>query len=261
LSGLNLFILGGVVSMTNLVSDHERRRVKMSGTFNLRDIGGYSTKDGKFTQWGKFYRSDTLHQLPVEEREVLSQKGIGLIVDLRFPHEGTYHFHKELGIKYVNISLHNPADLRTEKPKSLFELYCSIIDSKHESIYQIFQSFIAEQGKAILFHCKSGKDRTGIIAALLLDLAGVPHEIIVEDYALSATYLLPLLEERRSRLAALHGINNTALLESRPETMREFLNYLYIKYESSKGYLKKIGISEVEIELLKKNFIVNDKGS
>jgi protein-tyrosine phosphatase len=247
--------------LTNIEVGHQHRRVKISGTYNVRDIGGYPTKDGKFTQRGKYYRADSIHQLPVESRKLLLEKGINLIVDLRFPHEGSYQFHQELGIKYVNISLHNPANLRTERPKSLLELYCSIIDSKQMSIYQIFQTFISEQEKTILFHCKSGKDRTGIIAALLLDLAGVPHEIIAEDYELSATYLLPLLEERRSRLAALHGINNTALLESRPETIREFLNYLYKNYESSEGYLKKIGISEVEIELLKKNFIGNDLSS
>jgi protein-tyrosine phosphatase len=247
--------------LTNIEVGHQHRRLKISGTYNVRDIGGYPTKDGEFTQWGKYYRADSIHQLPVESRKLLLQKGIDLIVDLRFPHEGAYHFHQELGIKYVNISLHNPVDLRTEKPKSLLELYCNIIDSKQESVYLIFQSFIAEQGKAILFHCKSGKDRTGIIAALLLDLVGVPHEIIVEDYALSATYLLPLLEERRSRLAALHGIKDTTLLESRPETMREFLKYLNKRYASAEGYLKKIGISEMEIELLRKDFIGNGLGS
>ncbi|MEH7249244.1 tyrosine-protein phosphatase [Neobacillus niacini] len=241
--------------MKNLELGHQRRRLVMNGTYNVRDIGGYPTREGRYTQWGKFFRSDSIHQLPEESRKLLLQQGIGLIIDLRFPHEGSYQFHQELGIKYINISLHNPANLRTERPKSLLDLYCNIIDTKQESIYQIFQAIIAEQGKAILFHCKSGKDRTGIIAALLLDLVGVQHEIIAEDYALSATYLMPLLEQRRSSLAALHGIKDTTLLESRPETMLFFLNYLHEKYENAEGYLKKIGISKNEIELLKKEII------
>jgi protein-tyrosine phosphatase len=246
--------------MTKLNAMDQCRVVNLVGAYNVRDLGGYPTKDGKYTQWGKYYRADSLHQLSSESQEVLLRKGIGQIIDLRFPYEGSYLFHKELDIKYINIPLFNPAELKEEIPKSLLELYCNIINSNQKSIYQVMKQIIAEQGKAILFHCKIGKDRTGIIAALLLDLVGVPHNIIAQDYAVSAINLQPLLKESRKRLAAVYGTKSEALLESNPETMLGFLEHINKKYKNAEGYLKKIGIVEQEIELIKKNFVGEENG-
>ncbi|MFJ8066854.1 tyrosine-protein phosphatase [Psychrobacillus sp. NPDC096426] len=244
--------------MSDLKTKDQRRLMKLYGAFNVRDLGGYPATGGKYTQWEKYFRSDSIHRLPLESQEALIGKGIGLIIDLRFPYEGPYYFYKELGIKYVNIPLLDPANLKDKESTSLLDMYCDIIDLKQKSIYQIMQHIIAGQDKAILFHCASGKDRTGIISALLLDLAGVPHNIIAQNYALSAIYLQPLLKERRDRLIETYGIKDENILDCNPETMLEFLQYINKKYKNAEGYLKETGIDDWEIELVKRNFIGNE---
>ncbi|MFC4023516.1 tyrosine-protein phosphatase [Oceanobacillus longus] len=244
--------------MSKLKSKDQRRFVSLIGTLNFRDLGGYPTTDGKYTQWGKYFRSDSIDRLPLESQKALIQKGIGLIIDLRYPHEDPYSFYEELGIKYVNIPFLNPVKIKEEAPKSLLELYCNIIDKNQKSIYQVIQHFIAEKDKAVLFHCAAGKDRTGIFAALLLDLVGVSQQMIAENYALSATYLHPQLEERWRKLSVRYGIVDKAILDSEPETMLAFLQYINKKYKNTEGYLKEIGIENWEIKLLKKKFIGNE---
>lgn len=238
--------------MSKIQMNHEHRLLKLPGTYNVRDLGGYPTKDGKRTKIGKYYRADSIHALPVESRKILLNQQIGLIVDLRYSHEGTYDYHKDLGLQYANIGLLDPAVLRHERPKSLSELYCNIIDSKQDQLQQVYHHFAAAKlDQARLFHCRVGKDRTGIVAALLLDLAGVSHDIIIEDYSLSADYLKPLYEERRKRNQKLVPM----LMESNPETMEQFLGHLYKKYDNAEGYLYHIGLSIAEIDHLKRSLI------
>ncbi|MEP6775721.1 MAG: tyrosine-protein phosphatase, partial [Chloroflexota bacterium] len=106
-------------------------------------------------------------------------------------------------------------------------------------------------------HCHGGKDRTGIVVALLLSIAGVPRETIIEDYSLSEAQLEPLhaawLEEQR--IAQGHAIDRPRWMHSRPETMRGVLDFLDREYGGPEGYLEAAGVSQSCITQIRSHLI------
>lgn len=237
------------------LQEKRNRRIEIEGASNIRDLGGYFTKDGKRTKWGKYVRSDSLHKLPIKSQNSLREYGVRYVVDLRYPEEGTYQLEEQLNIKYWNVPLHNPAEVKVEKITTLVDLYCRLIDNRQQEIYQIMQHFINTEDKTVLFHCKAGKDRTGIIAALLLDLVGVPKETIIQDYAMTAEARELINELRKARPSYANANEYEALLQCRPEFMEEFLHYLYKNYGNSEQYLQTIGLEKDELEEIKYHFI------
>jgi protein-tyrosine phosphatase len=104
-----------------------------------------------------------------------------------------------------------------------------------------------------LFHCAAGKDRTGLVAALMLALAGVPDDVIDADYAVSSELLAPRIAELRAE--AIHNGEDMALFERRaaclPESMQEVLDGLRTQYGGAEGYLRHINLTDEEIGALK----------
>lgn len=228
--------------MPHSLQENRNRRIEIQGASNVRDLGGYFTKDGKRTKWGKYVRADSLHQLPIKSQNSLREYGVRYVVDLRYPDEGTYQLEEQLNIQYWNVPLHNPADLKKERINTLVELYCQLIDTRQDKIYQVTQHFVSTDDKTVLFHCKAGKDRTGIVAALLLDLVGVPRETIVQDYAMTSQFNNLLDKLRKARPSYVDSERYEALLQCPPEFMEEFLDYLYENYGNGEDYLKTIGL-------------------
>lgn len=243
--------------MSSSMQVDQSRHIKLEGTNNLRDLGGYPTKDGKITKWGKYFRSDSLHNLSPVHQQHLYEKGIRSVVDLRFSDEGKYQNFEQLPFAYMNVSLLDPATAKTTVPKTLVEMYCNMLVTSKQQIYQIMKHFADSGDDAVLFHCKVGKDRTGLIAAFLLDIAGVPRDVIVEDYALTSVYL-PITEEAIKQRPAHFTVEQyTKMLQCEPEYMHEFLKYLDNHHGNAEGYLKEIGMTEQEIETLRDHFVVD----
>ena len=110
-----------------------------------------------------------------------------------------------------------------------------------------------------MVHCTAGKDRTGVIVALILGLLGVPEETIIEDYALSATYLgAPFIAEAQQRAAA-RGVpweQYAPLIGSAPEYMQATLQHLHERYGGITAYIRGIGLSETQIAALQTALVV-----
>jgi protein-tyrosine phosphatase len=132
-------------------------------------------------------------------------------------------------------------------------LYFQVIDHYWRGIAAIMTAIASAPDGAVLFHCHAGKDRTGLIAALLLALAGVPDQAIVEDYALSAVYLKPIYDARliaepdpakRERMARLIG--------AEPTTMLDILGYLQTRHGGAERYLLAAGVAERDVERLRR---------
>ncbi|MGL4691498.1 MAG: tyrosine-protein phosphatase, partial [Stenotrophomonas maltophilia] len=149
--------------------------------------------------------------------------------------------------------------MMTTFPDSLGAAYVQWLDHSQPQFKQVFQRIAAERDGTVLFHCTAGKDRTGIIAGLLLDLAGVSRADIVHNYAISAHYLegqpkdsamnaqiMELIKQNPEIGRKMAGMSGTA-----PENMQMFLTALHQQYGGAEGYLKSIGISEAEIDQLK----------
>ena len=102
-----------------------------------------------------------------------------------------------------------------------------------------------------MFHCSAGKDRTGVTAMLLLDLAGAEEDLIIEDYAASAFNLYPHLQDQMEMLQKMGVKDPDALLGSPKSNMIRTLEHLRKMYGTAEKYLRKIGVSDAKIEVLK----------
>lgn len=236
-----------------------QRHIELEGTQNIRDLGGYPTKDGKQTKWGKYYRADSLHKVSQEGHAFLQkEKSIHTIIDLRLSMEGKYRKEDKALYDFYNIPLLDPATFTTKMPKSLVDMYILMLETSKPKFKEIMDIFLKKKGKPVLFHCRVGKDRTGVLAAILLDLAGVSRDIIVKDYALTGEYKKITDEELKNRPPLMSRNQFKTMLECEPAYMEAFLDYLYEKYGDAAGFLKAIGLMEEEIKALRDDFVEKD---
>jgi len=230
------------------------RHIHLDGTHNVRDLGGYPHSGGGVTIWRALLRADGLHHMTDASIVELAEMGVGTIIDLRGPHELVAHpnpFADHSTIRYHNIPLFDAlAPIATAN--TTFDMaarYRDAVDRCGNRIAEVFTA-IAEAGEgAIVFHCTAGKDRTGIIAALLLLAIGVSDEIIVEDYALTGTVAGTLIAQLRTA-AIGNGASADAIdrvLASEAKTMRELLRHLDARYGGIDAYLLQIGLAHSTI--------------
>lgn len=245
--------------------DDQQRIVQADGGCNIRDLGGYRAADGGMTRWGVLYRSAGLHRLTAEGRAALAARGIRTVIDLRHARETEAKPNVFAGgadgVDYVRISLLNPAGAgaASETIRSLGELYIAMLDRAGEPIRLAFERIADAEGHAVLFHCAAGKDRTGVVAALLLALAGVPHAAIAEDYAMTGACIAPIMDElREGRPETVTAEQYEIVLGSEPADMLAMLRHLDDQYGGAAAYLRGIGLSEARIEALRERLVQQD---
>ena len=233
-------------------STSRQRYLALEGSYNIRDIGGYPTQDGHETRWGAIVRADSLSNLPLASQRALLDYPIHTVIDLRRSSElqaSPDVFAQSAHVKYVNISLLED-ESQIGQVQSLEELYRLILENSREPIKQTIETLAQKDTFPCLLHCTIGKDRTGLIVALLLGLSDVDPTIIADDYALSEGYLDPLFQIYRAK-AKQNGTDVERLawlVRSRRETMLATLAYLDEQYGGVRGYLSAIGITNQQIE-------------
>lgn len=237
-----------------------QRHLAIDGTFNLRDLGGYPLASGR-TRWRSVLRSDGLHRLGEEGVAKLLAEGIATIIDLRRHEECQAQpnpFASRPTVAYHNVSLFDQlAPGAMSDQDVLYDLYIQALVRRQEAIAEVLRR-IADAGEgAVLFHCTAGKDRTGIIAALLLAVAGVETATIVEDYALTKAQIAPLisifLDEAATRGTDIETFR--PLLACEPETMAATMAYIAQTYGSVETYLAAIGLAPVTIARLRSRLV------
>jgi protein-tyrosine phosphatase len=241
------------------------RALMLEGSSNIRDMGGYTTRNGKVTRWKTIMRSGSMDKLTPDSQQRLVEHGVKYIVDLRATWEAQKFPNVFAGstlIAYHSCPVisSNDMDKMLEGITTLADMYTTILEQCQEQIKTVLE-IIAEQlpNGTVLFHCWAGKDRTGIIAALLLALAGVPAEIIASDYALTEGLLAERIAEWRAD-AIQSGRNMERFEEdvsSRPETILATLDYLELRLGGVEAYLRAIGLSDATIEGLR-TYLVED---
>lgn len=244
--------------MPDAASSALTRHLGLAGTYNLRDTGGYCTLDGHTTRWRTFLRSDSLHRLPRMARTTLLSYGVRTVVDLRRSDElhvapNVFASSSDVAYHHVSLLADTPPD-RTSAPRPLLDVYHMILDTRQEQLRQALATLAAPGGFPAIVHCTAGKDRTGLIVALVLGLAGVPAATIVEDYAISAQYLVgPFLEETRQRVAQ-NGIPwawFAPQIICPPEFMQATLQYLDERHGGITAYVRSIGLSQEQCARLR----------
>ncbi|MBN1836444.1 MAG: tyrosine-protein phosphatase, partial [Spirochaetales bacterium] len=175
------------------------KRLGVSGAYNLRDLGGYGAGDGRRVCYGRFLRGDSLHQLTDADVRLLLDYGVRTVIDLRQAGEaalepGRLNALPGVSVHHVPLMAELAPALGGRFPTELGATYLLSVRHCHGAFRRVFQLLADADPGAVLFHCVVGKDRTGIVAALLLELAGVPREAVLADYAASGLFLEPLVD-------------------------------------------------------------------
>ena len=246
-----------------------RRHLAIEGTYNVRDLGGYETADGRQTQWRRVLRADSLSGLPDASRRELVDLGLRTVIDLRRGSEleaapsvladssGTSYHHLDM---IGEDPLEGPA-LPVEGPARTAGSYCLWLDLRQDAVRQILGVLAAPGALPALYNCAAGKDRTGVISALLLSLAGVPDEVINADYALSARFRLPA---HLKYLASIGESSEGYTWENyrdefvSEEVMALTLQHLHDKYGGPEAYLRTIGLKPDELDSLRAGLLDPD---
>lgn len=242
------------------------RQPNINGTFNLRDLGGYSTIDGRSTRWNVLFRAGNVNNLSASSQQQLTDYGVKTILDLRDEWEVEHYpnvFAQSSQVNYLNLPLIGDKQSGDETWKattatytSLVELYCLYLEGCRSQIEAIVTT-IADQECPTLFHCHAGKDRSGIIAALLLGSLGVSNESIAEDYAMTTEQITHLIVEWHD-YALQHGQDMEKFerdVASSPDTIFNMLDYIQQKYGTIADYLKTCGVTENHVTKLGSYFL------
>lgn len=166
------------------------RHVAFDRLHNFRDLGGHRTDDGRTVRWRLLYRSDSLGKLAGADLDRFHALGVGTVIDLRYPWEIAARGRAPQidGLAWHNLSIeHRPYDQATIEEnvdpwRYLADRYAEVAEDGVAELRQALEVIAATEAP-LVFHCASGKDRTGLLAALLLALLGVDEEQIVADFA------------------------------------------------------------------------------
>ncbi|MFI9201232.1 tyrosine-protein phosphatase [Streptomyces sp. NPDC053048] len=228
-----------------------RRHIAFDRLHNFRDLGGYQAADGRTVRWGRLFRSDSLGKLEGQDWDRFLALGIRTVIDLRYPWEiersGRVPHHQELA--YHNLSIeHRPYDQaglgpEVEPARFLADRYGEVA---HDGVKEIRGALeiIATDTAPLVFHCHSGKDRTGLLAMLVLALIGVHEDDIVADFALTELATERLVADWHSNYPAL-TLTWPAYGRAPAEIMRLFLSDLTTRYGSVHGYAaEQLGVDD-----------------
>ena len=236
-----------------------QRHLKFAGTYNFRDTGGYPTRIPVGTiRWRTLFRSDSPHRLSETDRASLIESGLRTAVDLRQAEElaeAPSAFATSPHVAYRHVPLLNDTPAMPEVLPTLVEIYRGILDDRGEQVGAVLAALATPGALPAVVNCTAGKDRTGLIVALMLGLAGVPEETIVADYALSGACLAGVyLDEARQR-AEEQGFSYDLLVQCDPGFMRATLAHLKIRYGGIEAYVRATGLGDAEISQLRRAMV------
>lgn len=250
------------------------RRLLTKGLYNARDLGGFPTADGHVTKFGVFVRSEAPAELPEEDISYLKHYGVTASMDFRGTGEAAARPSVLQGLMpYYHRPLFNEAAMAGASPHppkqvGWGEQYISMAEESRDWARDVLQ-IAAENPGALLYHCTTGKDRTGLMTCYLLSIAGVGRADIAADYCVSQLFLEPVYEKMRSGKfmmgpppgEAPEGKNpppmpkmDGSFFETPATAMLTLIDYLTERYGGVVPYLRAIGIPEETMNAIREKF-------
>ncbi len=242
--------------------------LEWEGCLNVRDLGGLTTEDGRVTKTGRVVRSDNVRRLTDAGWRSLAEHGITRVVDLRWPEELAEDQPRDVDVEVVHVSV--LGDSVDEKYIETLDAHLDSVDDvadhyawsyvdfleRYRDRFGLAFAAVADADGAVVVHCAGGKDRTGLVSAVLLRLAGVSLEAIGADYAVSASNLEPrtaewladapdgLTRARREKLSGTPAAGIVRVLEE-----------IELRYGSVAGYLHAAGVSSEQVQRLQERLV------
>jgi protein tyrosine/serine phosphatase len=227
------------------------RRLELERAWNFRDLGGYQGRDGRVVRWRRLFRADGLDRLTEADLRQIETLGLRTVIDLRTgdevargrlaPTAGEPAWHH---LPMLDVL---PAQEEYEawaRAAYVADQYLAMTASAADSVAAFLHLACNPDAYPLVFHCFAGKDRTGILTALVLGLLGVPDADIVEDYALSRAAMVQLLAWLRTEAGEQADeleSRSAAIVAAEPETMAAFLRGFRATYGSFDAYAVSLG--------------------
>jgi protein-tyrosine phosphatase len=224
----------------------ERRRVELAGCVNFRDVGGYRTADGRSVRTGRLYRSDGLQGLAADDVATIRDRlGVRTVFDLRTPAEIVEFDTGPLfdcgTVRRVHTPLFTDIPAHWDRPREEWtleggvQIYVEFLELGREQIAGIARALGEPSTYPAVIHCVAGKDRTGVLCALLLETLGVAEGDVVADYMLTREV-----------------IDDETMA---PEKMRRVLERVRATYGSAAGYFHESGLTASELQQLREQLL------
>lgn len=236
------------------------RTLAWDGCLNVRDLGGHPTEDGAETLWGSVIRADSVRSLTDAGWAALTAHGVSTVVDLRSHGELADDPPRELELDVVHVpvlaeegdpvwrEIDTAKQWATDGDDQTRRFYLELLRRWNDRFAAAIAAVSEARAGGVVVHCKVGKDRTGIVAALLLRLAGVSREDVAADYGLSAPRLeaqaLPWVEEARDELERARRLR---IVASPAGAMSGVLEAIEAEHGSVARFLRAGGLDEASV--------------
>jgi protein-tyrosine phosphatase len=244
------------------------RHVAMEGLFNVRDLGGYDTADGRSTRWRMLYRADGINRAGEADVDRLLGLGLRTVLDLRT--HGELEERGRFQVDHASLAYHHLPVLRETwegwdvaediDPVSFLALrYEEMLDDGAPALAAALEVLAGPDAYPAVFHCAAGKDRTGVLAAIVLGLLGVDEDTIATDYGLSKAAMASLVDwVRANRPESLDAMTDqpAAFLDAPPRAMLEVLELVRSRFGSMEGYVEAIGVRDDVVAALRAKLLV-----
>jgi protein-tyrosine phosphatase len=243
------------------------RHLDWEGCYNVRDLGGLATADGRETRWRAVIRSDHLGRLTARGQQAMLDYGVRTVIDVRAPSETVESpsvsalAESVEGFAYLNLPMLNwepGTQAIFRQVTSQAQAYSIVLDRCRDNVVRIMRAVIDAQPGGVVLHCHSGKDRTGQFSALLLRLAGVTDEAIADDFYQSRERLLVWMEDTGGGHPGQPDMWSPRAIAA--QTMLDVLAYLDDRYGGVEAYLEGGGLSFAERERLRSRLVGDSRG-
>jgi protein-tyrosine phosphatase len=245
------------------IANHPRRLIGLEAVHNFRDLGGYPTAGGRTTKWRTLFRSDGLYRLRgADDMSRVMQLGLKSVIDLRTEREqreqGIFPT-DDIEVTFHHLSIVDVTWSDTETPE--FDDEVEFLVWGYRDMLEIGSSRFADAMHVLaqtdslpaVFHCAAGKDRTGVLAALLLSSLGVDDAHICADYGLTQDAMrrsIAWSKVHRPELAERYATIPKAYLAADPRAMQIILTELAQQHGSVRNYVREIGVADATVEAL-----------
>jgi protein-tyrosine phosphatase len=246
-----------------------QRVVTLDGPLNFRDMGGYRTTTGHTTRWRTLFRADGLQTLTAADLTILRGYELKTVLDLRSQHE--LDVRGQFPTNDMNVVFHNlpvldetwdkDAALQANLPVTEFlhMAYRKMLDDGGTRFADAVRLLSLPDALPAVFHCAAGKDRTGLLAGLVLGAINVERELIVADYALTGLsmgeFIRRVIARDPESAERIHGAPK-AFFAAEPEAMRRTLLDIDNMHGSIANYLRSLGLEQDILDRLAETLLV-----